>query len=161
MNVIETSTLSSDDNELPIPPSYSERFVAEILDYLEIKNKEISILFTDDKYMRTLNFAYRGINSPTDVLSFSQFEESQPADMPDTAASDTLLGDIIISIDTLKSNAESFRVAFDEELKRLLIHGILHLTGMDHKTNDSNEEMLQLQEQILLGFQEKNSIQGI
>ncbi|MCF7943158.1 MAG: rRNA maturation RNase YbeY [Spirochaetia bacterium] len=159
INIIETSTISSDeDNELAIPPSYSESFVSQVLDYLEIQDKEISILFTDDAYMQTLNFEYRGIDSPTDVLSFSQAQESIPADMPDAAGSDTLLGDIIISIDTLKSNADSFRVDYDEELKRLLIHGILHLTGMDHDTNDSNEKMLQLQELILHEIHDKNNL---
>jgi len=158
-NVIETSTIFSDeDNELAIPPSYSESFVAEVLDYLEIRDKEISILFTDDAYMQNLNFEYRGIDSPTDVLSFSQVQESIPADMPDTAVSSILLGDIIISIETLKSNADSFKVDYDEELKRLLIHGILHLTGMDHDTNDSSEKMLQLQERILHDIHVKNSI---
>jgi probable rRNA maturation factor len=158
-NVIETSTICSDEgNELAIPSSYSESFVAEVLDYLEIRDKEISILFTDDAYMQNLNFEYRGIDSPTDVLSFSQVQESIPFDTPDTAVSSILLGDIIISIETLNSNADSFKVDYDEELKRLLIHGILHLTGMDHDTNDGSEKMLQLQERILHEIHVKNSI---
>jgi len=58
-------------------------------------------------------------------------------------------GDIVISLDSLRSNAETFNVTMNEELKRLLIHGILHLSGMDHSDNDPQQEMLQLQEKIL------------
>jgi probable rRNA maturation factor len=61
-------------------------------------------------------------------------------------------GDLVISIDSLADNAKQFSVSENEELKRLLIHGILHLNGMDHTTNDTDEEMLQVQEKILAGF---------
>ena len=58
-------------------------------------------------------------------------------------------GDIAISLDTLRENAGRFRISEDEELRRLLIHGILHLDGMEHPTNRETEPMLQLQENIL------------
>jgi probable rRNA maturation factor len=58
-------------------------------------------------------------------------------------------GDIVISLETLEENARYFNTTEDEELRRLLIHGILHLNGMDHETNDKTEPMLELQEAIL------------
>jgi probable rRNA maturation factor len=58
-------------------------------------------------------------------------------------------GDIVISLETLEENAAYFKVEPDEELRRLLVHGILHLDGMDHETNEKGESMLQLQEKVL------------
>ncbi|MCE1207515.1 MAG: rRNA maturation RNase YbeY, partial [Spirochaetia bacterium] len=90
---------------------------------------------------------YRSIDAPTDVLSFSMGEWYEDAGQKIYRA-----GDIVISIPALYRNAEEFHVAPDEELKRLLIHGILHLEGMDHETNDSSEPMLIQQEAILAEF---------
>ena len=60
------------------------------------------------------------------------------------------MGDIFISLDTMRRNAEEFGVGEEEELSRLLLHGILHLRGLDHKTNDfEKEEMLKEQEEVL------------
>jgi len=69
-----------------------------------------------------------------------------------------LAGDIVISIDTLFRNADEFNVAVDEELKRLLIHGILHLSGMDHSDNSPEQEMLKLQESILTDLLKETDI---
>jgi probable rRNA maturation factor len=71
-----------------------------------------------------------------------------------------LLCDIVISLDTLKENARRFNVSEDEELRRLLIHGILHLDGMDHKTNEETEPMLLLQEEIITEFAEERIMEG-
>ena len=60
------------------------------------------------------------------------------------------LGDLAISLDTLKRNAQSFSVEIEEELLRLLIHGTLHLLGFDHETNESDEPMLVRQEELLV-----------
>ena len=61
-------------------------------------------------------------------------------------------GDIVISVDTLAKNAVEFDVSQDQELKRLLIHGILHLSGMDHSDNSPEQPMLQFQEIVLQDF---------
>ena len=67
-------------------------------------------------------------------------------------------GDIVISLDSLKKNCSDFEVSEDEELKRLLIHGILHLAGYDHSDNSPEQEMLKLQERILATFMQENCI---
>lgn len=86
----------------------------------EKKRGEICITLADDAMIRALNRVYRHMDKATDVLSFEMGE-------------DGLLGDIIISKDTAQRNAERFGVSLGEEMKRLVIHGTLHLLGYDHK----------------------------
>jgi probable rRNA maturation factor len=95
------------------------------------KDTELSITFTDDIQMRELNRSYRQIDRTTDVLSFPQSEG------PDF----TLLGDIVISIDTAKRHSVSYGVSLHEELKKLIIHGVLHLLGHGHKKKKETQIM--------------------
>jgi probable rRNA maturation factor len=97
---------------------------------------EISLLLCGDERMTSLNARYRGMHRPTDVLSF-------PRDHEGTGVA----GDIAISLDTLRRNAAAFSVTEEEELKRLTVHGILHLAGMDHG-RDKGRKMLALQEKL-------------
>ena len=117
------------------------RFCKDVLEKLNIKNWEISILICDDNIIKDLNNKFRLKNEPTDVLSFNQ--DLVPVDGVIYA------GDIVISLNTVKKHSDTYSVTLDEELKRVLIHGILHLNGMDHLTNSKEEKMLQFQESIL------------
>lgn len=147
MNYLELSLLNEGSREVLIPEGYSEAFMQELLALLEIHEVEISLVFTDDEMMQRLNREYRGIDSPTDVLTFCQNEgEVGSGDIPGEAR---YLGDIIISLDTLQRNSDYFKVDCTEELRRLLIHGVLHLKGMDHASNSHDEPMLQIQEELL------------
>ncbi len=130
----ENVKLSPVDENIP-------KFCLHVLNFLEISNWEISILICDNIIIKELNNKFRNINESTDVLSFNQ--ELIPLDNIIYA------GDIVISLETVKQHADIFNVSIDEELKRVLIHGILHLKGMDHKTNLGDEEMMILQEKIL------------
>jgi probable rRNA maturation factor len=125
-----------------------EPFIALILDKLGIENWELSVLFCNDAFITDLNKKYRDIDSPTDVLSFEQGDEY----IDDEDVNWFNAGDIVISLDTLKSNAKDFSVDVNDELKRLLVHGVLHLDGMDHEDNSPEQEMLQFQEHLLSGF---------
>lgn len=116
-------------------------FCNAVLTKLDIFNWEISILICNDLTIKDLNNKYRSKNEPTDVLSFVQ--ELIPVDDIIYA------GDIVVSIETVKLHSNTFSVTFDEELKRVLVHGILHLKGLDHVTNSIDEKMLILQESIL------------
>ena len=100
---------------------------------------ELSIVFVDDPEMRELNSEYRGRDYPTDVLSFSQLEGEAGGIEP------RLLGDIVISLETIDRQAVEHQVTFDEELLRMLIHGMLHLFGYDHE-NVPDEEAKRMQE---------------
>jgi probable rRNA maturation factor len=125
------------------PPSWRDRavsFIGKVLFFLGRDNWELSVLFCGNAYIRDLNKRYRGRNEPTDVLSFYLGEKDGDSYLP---------GDIVISLEALEENALYFKVSPDEELRRLLIHGILHLDGMDHEGNTPEEPMLIKQEEIL------------
>lgn len=125
-----------------------EPFMNKVLVRLDIDNWELSVLFCADPFIADLNKKYRDIDGPTDVLSFEQGDEY----IDDEDVTWFNAGDIVISLDMLRKNAEDFSVGPNDELKRLLVHGILHLDGMDHEDNSPEQEMLQFQEHFLTGF---------
>ena len=135
IDISYTNILATDSTEKIIS------FCLEVLGKLKIYNWEISILLCNDLSIKDLNYRYRSKNEPTDVLSFTQ--DLEPV------GDIIYAGDIIISLETVKHHSEIFGVNIDEEFKRVLIHGILHLSGMEHKTNSTNEQMLKIQEEIL------------
>ena len=122
-------------------------YIKSVLETLDLHNWELSVLFCDNSYIKTLNAQYRNKDEPTDVLSFPLGERE-----PDGRL---LAGDIVISLDALEENTRFFKVSADEELRRLLVHGILHLAGYEHKTNEADEPMLETQEKILARLQLK------
>ena len=132
--------------EIPEPSwkSGAGSFALKVLEEIKRENWELSILLCDDKTIAGLNGRYRNRAEATDILSFPLGETVRKG-----GKTVYLPGDIVISLDTLRENAQYFKTPEDEELRRLLIHGILHLDGMDHKTNDKDEPMLELQEEIL------------
>lgn len=148
-----------EDFEEPAWYGNVEPFVRKVLEELNFDGEEISILFCNDKYMQDLNRNYRGIDSATDVLSFENDEEYE-----DEEGRWKCAGDIVISLDTLPVNAEYFKENTDSELKRLIVHGILHLNGMDHGDEHIEDgvapvcEMLVLQENLLKTFKEETII---
>jgi probable rRNA maturation factor len=132
-------------------PAWLDRvtpFMDKVLKRLDIDNWELSVLFCRDPFIANLNSQYRKIDGPTDVLSFEQGDEY----IDDDDNTWFNAGDIVISLDMLKKNAEQFEVTENDEIKRLLVHGILHLDGMDHSDNSPDQEMLQFQEHMLAGF---------
>ncbi|MBB6478538.1 rRNA maturation RNase YbeY [Spirochaeta isovalerica] len=123
-----------------------DRFLQALLENLKIENWEFSLTFCDNEFIQDLNRNYREKDSPTDVLTFVQDDDPFPL----AGESDLHhAGDIIISLDTLAENAEYFHVEKEEELKRLIVHGVLHLSGMDHSDNSPEQEMLIFQEKLL------------
>ncbi|MDR1318792.1 MAG: rRNA maturation RNase YbeY [Treponema sp.] len=130
------------------PPSWSgalESFALRVLDFIGRDNWDLSVLLCGNEKIKALNIQYRGRNEATDVLSFELGAETADEE----GGARYLPGDIVISLETLRENARRFETSEDEELRRLLIHGILHLDGMDHASNDENEPMLKLQENLL------------
>lgn len=136
-----------------------EPFIQTVLQKLNYDNEEISVLFCSDEFIKELNSQYRNIDSATDVLSFENGEEYE-----DDEGLWKNVGDIAISLETLPKNAEYFEVDTNTELKRLIIHGILHLNGMDHgeehieKGVVPTDEMLVLQENLLSDLIEEKII---
>jgi probable rRNA maturation factor len=129
-------------------------FVLKVLEKLGIDNWEVSILFCDDSFIAELNARYRGIAAPTDVLSFSQAGgEASPSPGEERRV---LAGDIIISLAAMRRNAETAAVSENEEIKRLLVHGLLHLKGMDHE--EASSDMLNRQENLLREFSKEKIV---
>jgi probable rRNA maturation factor len=116
------------------------------------REAEISINFVDNNEMKELNRNYRQKDEPTDVISFAMQEsvEEEPKivgeDIPLT------LGDIVISIDKAKEQAEEYNHSLERELGFLAVHGFLHLLGYDHINKEDEVVMFKRQEEILGGF---------
>lgn len=106
---------------------------------------DVSIVLCDDPFIAELNKGYRQKDGPTDVLSFEQGEWYVDEDGQER----WLAGDIVIALPTVARNAADFVVEYADELRRVLAHGLLHLAGHDHRSNDADEPMLRLQESIL------------
>jgi len=124
-----------------------EGIIKKVLQNLKVDEEtEISILFTDDEFIRSLNNKYRGIDKPTDVLSFSLQEGA--IKYPEVE-SDKLLGDIIISVETAQRQADTLNHTIEKELAVLLIHGLLHLTGYDHEKNEDYKIMWEKESEML------------
>ena len=128
----------------------TKEIIKKILQHLKVDDKiEISVLFTDDKFIRSLNNKYRGIDKPTDVLSFNLQEGAVKS--PEVE-SDKLLGDIIISVETAQRQADNLNHIVGKELNILLIHGLLHLTGYDHEKDKDYKIMREKEMEILKIF---------
>jgi probable rRNA maturation factor len=112
-----------------------------ILKELNHLDKEIGILLVDDRQIRELNERYLKVNRPTNVISFpmalGEFSEINPQ----------LLGDVVISVETAKKEAQESGLSLEEEIAFLLIHGILHLMGYDH-TSGGRQRMAVAQERL-------------
>ena len=106
-----------------VPRSEIRRWSRTILRRLDRPRAELSLAFVSDPTIRELNRCYRNRDTPTDVLSFPLADEVCPE----------LLGDVVISVDTLRRQARQRKRSVTDELQRLLIHGILHLLGYDHE----------------------------
>lgn len=119
----------------------------QILRYLDLSSESVSILFTNDAHITELNHHYRGVNQPTDVLSFSQTEGDPIPSLSNGAPPP--LGDIVISIDAARRNAKIHRVTLGLEIDLLLTHGILHLLGYDHEDKCHALTMRKMENEIL------------
>lgn len=110
---------------------------------LGLDDVELSVLLTDDDTVHTLNRTYRGVDQTTDVLSFSQREGENPEDW------DSLLGDVVISVDQARRQAEDYGHTMEREVGFLTVHGVLHLLGWDHEAADDETRMMAKTEEIL------------
>ncbi|HEY3374834.1 MAG TPA: rRNA maturation RNase YbeY [Candidatus Aquicultor sp.] len=113
------------------------------------ENSELSIALVDEQQMQRLNAEYRGKDTPTDVLSFATGEaEETPATMPDEPY---LIGDVVICPAIAAKQAAEYGQTFEQEMALLLVHGILHLLGYDHETDEDASEMEAHEHDILAG----------
>jgi probable rRNA maturation factor len=118
---------------------------AEIAD-ADVGDAELAVMLTDDSGIRTLNSNWRGIDKPTNVLSFPALQPTG-AGAPDDAP--RMLGDIAIAFETTRKEADDEQKPFDHHLSHLAVHGFLHLIGYDHEKDDDAEAMESLEQEIL------------
>ncbi|MBV5122784.1 rRNA maturation RNase YbeY [Bacillus halotolerans] len=145
--------------------SVSEEMLKEVENLLQFAAEregvqdqaEVSVTIVTNEDIQQINKEYRGKDTPTDVISFALEEEGEDeveivgAEMP------PVLGDIIISADRTREQAEEYNHSFKRELGFLVVHGFLHLLGYDHMTKEEEEEMFTKQKDLLDAYGLKRS----
>lgn len=124
----------------------SDKKIKEVSSFVFKKNGfkkgSVSIHLVGDCKIKSLNKKYRGKNQVTDVISFAVQEGKNFGDKED-------LGDIFISVPQVRRQAKELKIKFKEEFLRMLVHGVLHLLGLDHMNNKDAKKMFNLQEKII------------
>ncbi len=106
----------------------------------------LAVRITGDSLLRELNLAHRGVDEPTDVLSFGA-EEGEP--FPELEGEPRYLGDIAVSLEAVRRQAPEAGLSVDDELAHVILHGTLHLLGYDHETPEEDADMRAREEAIL------------
>lgn len=151
------------ESEIPLPFSeqeVAEAVISETLDYEDCPYEvQVNIILTSNDEIRQINLEQRGIDAPTDVLSFPMIEYAYPSDFtvleaddmssfdPDTG--ELILGDIVISVDKVIEQAEKYDHGIKREYAFLIAHSMLHLFGYDHMDEVERENMEFKQDEIL------------
>lgn len=131
-----------------------ENFYLELMDVAYKKlglkcDPIVSVSIVDNRYIHKINKKYRGIDRPTDVISFAFLDSENNYDKILFLPGPVVLGDIYISLDKAKEQALEYGHSLHRELSFLFIHGLLHLLGYDHMNKVDEEKMFKLQEEIL------------
>ena len=129
---------------LTLPLSAIRLFLERCLQFLDLPDGELSVVFVSDRKMRQFNRQYRGLDRSTDVLSFSMGEGE------DSDLNPGLLGDIVISVETAQRQGEEVGWGLEKEIYKLLIHGLLHLIGYNHETDPVKAERMQQKEHEII-----------
>lgn len=112
---------------------------------IDVDRSEISVTFVDMEEIHQLNLDYRGVDSPTDVLSFPQFDDLN--DLPEDG--EIALGDVVICKQKAEEQAEEFGHSFEREIMYLFVHSVLHLLGYDHMDEDEKKIMRRREEEVM------------
>ena len=133
--------ISNHPEGLEFPQEYIDNVVRaakKVGELYGVENGEVSITLTNNEYIHQLNKKYRGIDRPTDVLSFALNESDEPA-IADAAVN--ILGDLVISVERAEEQASDFGHSVRREMAFLTVHGMLHLLGYDHMEEEERAEM--------------------
>ena len=115
-----------------------------LVKYMNVENAQFNVIFINNEKIREINKSYRGIDRETDVISFALEDEKTIR-----LENERILGDIYISVEKAKMQAEEYGHSFKREICFLTTHGFLHLLGYDHMKKEDEEVMFKLQEEIL------------
>ncbi len=149
-----------------IPVTYKlkmliRRAVVATLEHEQYENScEVSVTFTDDEGIHALNLRYRQVDRPTDVLSFPLTDYSGESEEPLADEPEVSLGDIVLSLERAKAQAELYGHSFEREVAFLCVHSVLHLLGYDHETGEADETDMRhrqhaIMEEMGLGIPER------
>jgi probable rRNA maturation factor len=144
------------ENENEAPVSYKlkmlvRRAVEATLDYEQFGNAaEVSVTFTDNEGIHALNKKFRGVDRPTDVLSFPLFDYEGETEEPPVDELIGMLGDIVISLEQAAAQAERFGHSFEREVAFLTVHSMLHLLGYDHETGEEDERDMRARQSAIM-----------
>ena len=119
-------------------------FIIYCLDRLSLKNVLFNVIIVNNDSIHKINKEYRGIDRPTDVITFA-LEDNKQINMPEVR----VLGDIYISYDKVISQAKEYNHSIKREICFLAVHGLLHLLGYDHMKKDDEIKMFSLQKELL------------
>lgn len=127
------------------------RAIEATLDYEQYQNVcEVSVTFTDNEEIHKLNLQFRGVDRPTDVLSFPLFDYEGESEEPPVDDFKGMLGDIVLSLEQAAKQGEEYGHGFDREVAFLTVHSMLHLLGYDHETGEEDEvDMRRRQSEIM------------
>lgn len=147
MEIAEINFLDIDENEEYI--NILKKVLEKCFSQEELNNKNlyINVVLTNPDNIRKMNNQYRNIDKETDVLSFPMFEKKELEKLEN--ANQDILGDIVISIDRVKQQAEEYGHSFERELSYMAVHGFYHLMGYDHIEENDKSIMRQKEENIL------------
>jgi rRNA maturation RNase YbeY len=132
--------------KLPIDCEHWSTFALKALRVLPEKDPEATIVFVSDRRMRELNRVWRGKRGTTDVLSFS------PGPDEFKNPGDSSLGDVVISVEQAAREAKENDLPLDQEISQLILHGLIHLCGYDHSTDDGEMDRLEMRLRKKLGI---------
>jgi|MTBAKSStandDraft_2_1061841.scaffolds.fasta_scaffold03238_12 probable rRNA maturation factor len=125
-----------------VDTDHLQNYARKTLVYLDAVDCDLTIVISNNADIQELNRTYRHIDAPTDVLSFVY-------DMIDPETNARYLGDIIISAEKLREQADQAGHSIDKELCTLIVHGVLHLYGYDHEAEEGDPVMMPLQDKII------------
>lgn len=111
---------------------------------------EVSVTFTDNEGIHELNSKYRGVDRPTDVLSFPLFDYDGTSEEPPVDEMMNMLGDIVISLEKAMEQAEQFGHSFEREVAFLTAHSMLHLLGYDHELGEEEDKEMREKQNIVM-----------
>lgn len=143
-------TIGREPENLDVPQEDVDavrRAVLTVGELYGVMDAEVSVTLTDDAHIHVLNRDYRGVDRPTDVLSFALTESEEPAIID--APCSVLLGDLVISLERAAAQAEEYGHSFLRELSFLTVHGMLHLLGYDHIEEKDRLEMEEEQRHVM------------
>src|SRR5690606_19176705 len=148
--IVNDSSTELDAELLQALPEVAREALSPEWDPVEV---EIGLILVDDEAIAELNEQYRSVAGPTDVLSFPLFTKDELAQIAAEPGlhpeRPLLLGDVVISVETARRQAEEYGHSFGRELAFLLVHGVLHLLGYEHDDEASRAEMRAKEEAVL------------